>query len=148
MLKALEKNSSRDNTSMLVLKPIYNMPFFTAPCHLIRSGFQYIILATKQFIFFCCCSVLFCFVLLFRAALEAHGNSQARGQIGATAAGLHHSHSNAGSKPCLQLKPHSSWQCQIPNPRNEARNRTCNPMVPSQIWLHCATTGTPTVCHL
>ena len=32
----------------------------------------------------------------------AHGSSQARGQIGATAAGLHHSHSNEGSEPCLQ----------------------------------------------
>ena len=32
--------------------------------------------------------------LLFRAAPEAHGGSQARGQIGATAAGLCHSHSN------------------------------------------------------
>ena len=31
----------------------------------------------------------------------AYGNSQARGQIGATAAGLHHSHSNAGSEPHL-----------------------------------------------
>ena len=33
----------------------------------------------------------------FRAAPVAHGGSQARGEIGATAAGLHHSHSNAGS---------------------------------------------------
>ena len=30
---------------------------------------------------------------------------QARGQIGATAASLHHSHSNARSKPGLQLAP-------------------------------------------
>ena len=38
----------------------------------------------------------FClFVLLFRAAPPAYGSSQARGQIRATAAGLHHSH--AGS---------------------------------------------------
>ena len=33
------------------------------------------------------------FFLLFRAAPEAYGGSQARGLIGATAAGLHHSHS-------------------------------------------------------
>ena len=39
------------------------------------------------------------FFLLFRA----YGGSQARGQIRATAAGLHHSHSNAGSEPTLQL---------------------------------------------
>ena len=41
--------------------------------------------------------------LLFRAAPAVHGGSQARGQIGATAAGLHHSHSNARSE--LGLRP-------------------------------------------
>ena len=59
---------------------------------------------------------LFCFVLfvfcLFRAAPVAYGDSQARGLIGATAAGLHHSHSNAGSEPVCKLH-HSSWQCRI-----------------------------------
>ena len=35
--------------------------------------------------------------LLFRATPEAYGRSQARGQIGAAAASLHHSPSNAGS---------------------------------------------------
>ena len=38
---------------------------------------------------------------------------------------------------------HSSWQCQILNPLSEARDRTCNLMVPSQIHFCCATTGTP-----
>jgi len=41
--------------------------------------------------------ILFLFFLLLGATGTAHGSSQARGQIGATAAGLHHSHSNAGS---------------------------------------------------
>ena len=36
------------------------------------------------------------FFFLFRAVPRAYGSSQARGQIGPTAAGLHHSHSNAG----------------------------------------------------
>ena len=36
---------------------------------------------------------LFFFFLLFRATPVAYGSSWARGQIGATAAGLHHSHS-------------------------------------------------------
>ena len=36
--------------------------------------------------------------LLFRAAPAAYGGSQARGRVGAIAAGLHHSHSNAGSE--------------------------------------------------
>ena len=50
----------------------------------------------------------FCFFLsflLFRAAGAAHGSSQARGGIGAAAAGLHHSRSNAGSEPRLQPTP-------------------------------------------
>ena len=62
--------------------------------------------------FFC----LFCFVLFFvlfcfclfavsRAALAAYGGSQARGLIGAVAAGLHQSHSNSGSEPRLQPTP-------------------------------------------
>ena len=37
-----------------------------------------------------------------RAASAAYGGSQARGLIGATAAGLHQSHSNARSEPRLQ----------------------------------------------
>ena len=45
------------------------------------------------------------FFLLFRAALVAYGGSQARGPIGAVAAGLHHSHGNAGSEPHLQPIP-------------------------------------------
>ena len=48
---------------------------------------------------------LFVFVLLFRAAPMAYGGSQARGQIGATAAGLHHNHSHAESNQWLWLTP-------------------------------------------
>ena len=53
---------------------------------------------------------LFCFFLfwgegLFRAAPAAYGSSQASGEIGATAAGLHHSHSNTGSRLHLQPTP-------------------------------------------
>jgi hypothetical protein len=42
------------------------------------------------------------YFVFLRVALTAHGGSQARGLIGAVAAGLHHSHSNAGSKSSLQ----------------------------------------------
>ena len=35
----------------------------------------------------------------------AYGSPQARGQIGATAVSLHHSHSNVGSESCLQPTP-------------------------------------------
>ena len=45
------------------------------------------------------------FFVFFRAAPTAHGGSQARGPIGAVAAGLHHSHSNTGSEPCLRPTP-------------------------------------------
>ena len=41
------------------------------------------------------------FFCLFRVAPAAYGGSQARGQIGAVAAGRCHSHSNAGSELCL-----------------------------------------------
>ena len=47
--------------------------------------------------------VFFFFLSFFRAAPVAYGGSQARGPIGATAAGLHHSHSNARSE--LRLRP-------------------------------------------
>ena len=40
---------------------------------------------------------------------------------------------------------HSSQQHQILNPLSEARDQTCNLMVPSQIHFHCATMGTPTI---
>ena len=47
----------------------------------------------------------FFFFGLFRATPTVYGGSQARGPIGATAAGLHHSHSHAGSEPRLQHTP-------------------------------------------
>ena len=54
----------------------------------------------------------------------AYGSSLARGRIGATAASLHHSHSNTGSEPCLQptpqltatLDPYTTEQGQGSNP--------------------------------
>ena len=49
--------------------------------------------------------LFFWFFLLFRVELKAHGSSQARGQIGAAAASLHHSHSNMGSEAPLQPIP-------------------------------------------
>ena len=51
---------------------------------------------------------------LFRPTSATYGSSQARGQIGATAPGLHHSHSILNL--CRSL-----WQCQILNPLTRAR---------------------------
>ena len=52
------------------------------------------------------------FFFFFRAALAAYGGSQARGLIGAVAASLRHSHSNARSlthSPRSGIEPASSW---------------------------------------
>ena len=57
-----------------------------------------------SFLFF---SFFFFFLVscLFRAAPAAYRGSEARGPIGAVAAGLHHSHSHSGSEPHLQPTP-------------------------------------------
>ena len=48
---------------------------------------------------------IFCLFTISWAAPTAYEGSQARGLIGAVAAGLHQSHSNAGSEPHLQPTP-------------------------------------------
>ncbi len=53
------------------------------------------------FCFFLSFVVVAAVVAISWAAPTAYGGSQARGLIGAVAAGLHHSHSNAGSEPRL-----------------------------------------------
>ena len=45
------------------------------------------------------------FFFFFRASHMSYRDSQARDPIPAVAANLHHSHSNAGPKPCLQHTP-------------------------------------------
>ena len=49
--------------------------------------------------------LFFFFFGLFSTAPAAHGGSQARGQIGAVAASLHHSHHNTRSELCLLPTP-------------------------------------------
>ena len=49
--------------------------------------------------------LIFFVFCVFKAAPMAHGGSQTRGLIGAVAAGLRHSHSNARSEPCLPPIP-------------------------------------------
>ena len=59
--------------------------------------------------------VYFFSFLLFRATWASYGHSQARGQIVATAAGLHHTATATQDPSHICDLPHSSWQCQIPN---------------------------------
>ena len=66
----------------------------------------------------------------------------ARGQIGAAAASLYHSHSNSGSKPHLQPIPQLTAML---TPLSKARDQTRNLMVPSEIHFCCTMTGTPKV---
>ena len=92
------------------------------------------------------CFVFFCF---FGLQLVAHGGSQARSQIRATAAGLRHSYSHSNSNIRSKLHLQSTPQL-MANARSltqwSARDWTLNLMVPSQICFCCATTGTPVVC--
>ena len=87
---------------------------------------------------------LLLFFCLLRATPVAYGGSQAKGLIGATAAGLRQSHSNTRSEPRLQPTTQLT-ACRILKPLSEARDRTHNPIVPSQIRFHCAMTGAPTL---
>ena len=48
---------------------------------------------------------MYIYIFLFKAVPVTYEGSQARGQIGAAAAGLCHSHSNRGSKLHLQPAP-------------------------------------------
>ena len=74
--------------------------------------------------------LFFFFFGIFRAAPMECGGSQARGLIG----GVVPAYATATVSPDLSRVcnlHHSSWQCQILNPMSEARDWTCNLMVPS-----------------
>ena len=62
-------------------------------------------LLTKIKKIFKCNFFFFFFFAISWAAPAVYGGSQARGPIGAVAAGLHQSHSNAGSDQRLQPTP-------------------------------------------
>ena len=58
--------------------------------------------------------------VIFRASPEAYRSSQARGRIGAAAAGLRHSHSNARSTPQDVATPDRPF-----NPLSKAEDQIC-----------------------
>ena len=72
----------------------------------------------------------------FRAALEAYGSSQARGGIGAAAAGLATATATTWDLGLICNLHHSSWQHWIPNPQSEARDPTHVLMDTSRICYH------------
>ena len=86
---------------------------------------------------------MFCFVFSILGPHPPHyGSSQARGQIRALAAGLHHSHSNAESEPHLRSTPQLTA---TPDPWPTERGQGSNPH-PHGYWLDsfpCTTMGTP-----
>ena len=89
-------------------------------------------------------SVYFLHFLLFRAPPAVYVSSQARGRIGATAAGLHHSYSNMGSEPCLPPTPRlMATQAEDPRPTDRGQGPTHVFMDSSWIHCCCTTTGTP-----
>ena len=84
---------------------------------------------------------LFFFLFLSFWGCTRHRGSKARSQIGAVAAGLHHSHTTQDPSRVCNLH-HSSWQCQILKPLSEARDRTCILMDTSPVCYCRATTRT------
>ena len=85
------------------------------------------LITLSNYVFFCLFGWFFFW--FFRTAPVAHGGSQGRGQIGATAASLHHSHSNSGSltrwvRPGIE--PATSWFLVILVPAAPWRERLSN----------------------
>ena len=78
----------------------------------------------------------------FMARPMAYRSSLARGQIGAVAASLHHSHSNAGSEPHLQPTPQLATM-PIFNPMSKTRDWTHILIDTNWVHYHWATMGTP-----
>ena len=72
----------------------------------------------------------------------AYGGSQARGQIGATAAGYTIATATRDQSRVCDLQ-RSSQQRWILNPLSKARDGTHNLMVTSQICFCCGMVGTP-----
>ena len=89
------------------------------------------------FLFF----LFFCLFAFSRAAPMAHGGSQGRGLIGAVAASLHHSHSNARSKPRLWPTPQHT-ATPDPQPTEQARDGTCILMDTSRVCNPLSHKGT------
>ena len=89
------------------------MPFH---CYFIMPMFQQFCIHVNVPFFF--------FVFLGPHPQHLVGDSQARGPIRAVAAGLHHSHSNMGSEPCLKPTPQL---LATPDPQPTEQGQGSNP---------------------
>ena len=99
--QGLNPSHRSDNTKFLTIRPPANSPYFFLSISMeevFRNGMS----GPKAYEFFLC---VWGGGGLFRATPAAYGSSQAKGQTGASAAGLHHSHSNTRSRPCLRPTP-------------------------------------------
>ena len=89
-------------------------------------------------------SLLLFFIYSLEGPTRAYGTSQARGQIGAAAAGLRHSHGRMQDRSLVCNLHNSSQQHWILNPFSKAWDRTHILMDTSRVRYYWATTGTPT----
>ena len=113
---------------MLTVLDFQKCHWFLTYIYLFFSNFPSFLSFVSVFFFVCFCFCFcFCLFAISWATPTAYGGSQARGLIGAVAAGLHH----------------SSWQRWILNPLSKAKDQTCNLKIPSYICFCCATMGTP-----
>ena len=74
----------------------------------------------------------------------AFGGFQARGQIELQLPATDTATAMQDQSRVCNLH-HNSWQHRIPNPLREARDRTHDFVVPSQICFHCTTMETPPI---
>ena len=80
--------------------------------------------------------IIIIFLIFFRVAPMVCGRSQVRDLIGATTAGLQHSHSNSGCKPFLQPTPQLMATLDPRDSLSEARDGTCSLMITSRMRIH------------
>ena len=83
------------------------------------------------------------FFFFFRAVPVAHGSSQARGWIGAVAAGLYTTATETQDPSHICNLHHSSWQRWILNSLSKARDQSHVLMGSSRVHYCWAMTGTP-----
>ena len=119
------------------LNSSFTLPCRTQPVHVCAHVFLIVLLIANSFWL----KGFFVWLVGFGLFRAAYGRSQARGWIGAAAAGLCHSHGNTDLSHICDLH-HSSWKCRILNPLNEARDWACVFMDTSQVCFQRATMGT------